>query len=239
MSFARLLAKLQGSRLLALGLASGVAFAAMVSGSAARAEDTFSWSGFYIGGVAGYNWNKDLTSEYITATGAARGITFPYDPDGMSGGVKAGVNFEAGSFVYGVEGDFELTNIKGTFIDRIENIGRGDDKYDWQASLRARMGLSMDRLMVYGTGGLSVARIENTYTLVPFGISEKFESTRTGWTAGAGADYAITDHLIAGVEYRFTKFEKFSNVSTVAFPGLTGTQEPTSHALRFSLSYKF
>ncbi len=239
MSIVRHIARLQGSKNAVLALAAAVALGAVFSGTAARAEDTFSWSGFYIGGVAGYNWNDDLTSEYITATGAARGITFPYDPDGMSGGVKAGMNFQNGSFVYGLEGDFELTNIKGTFIDRIENIGRGDDKYDWQASLRARMGVAMDRFMVYGTGGLAVARIQNTYTLVPFGISETFEKTHTGWTAGGGVDYAITDNLIAGVEYRFTKFEKFSNVSTVAFPGLTGTQEPTSHALRVSLSYKF
>ncbi|SIR32298.1 outer membrane immunogenic protein [Rhizobium sp. RU20A] len=239
MSIVRVIARLPGLGRLALSLAAGLAIGAVCGPTAAAAQDTFSWSGFYIGGVAGYNWNDDLTSEYITATGAARGITFPYDPEGGSIGLKAGINFEAGSFVYGVEGDFERTNIKGTFIDRIENIGRGDDTYDWQASLRARMGISMDRFMVYGTGGVAVARIENKYTLVPFGISENFKDTHTGWTAGAGVDYAITDNLIAGLEYRFTKFEKFSNVSTVAFPGLTGTQEPTSNALRFSLSYKF
>lgn len=239
MSIVSLMTPVQISRSLALAFSAAVVFSGLLAPATAQAEDTFSWSGFYVGGVAGYNWNDDLTSEYITATGDARNITFPYDPKGASAGLKAGINFEAGSFVYGVEGDFELTNIKGTFIDRIENIGRGDDTYDWQASLRARMGLSMDRFMVYGTGGVAVAQIENAYTLVPFGISENFKETHMGWTAGAGVDYAITDHLIAGIEYRFTKFEKFSNVSTVAFPGLTGTQEPTSNSLRFSLSYKF
>ncbi|MFB2550362.1 outer membrane protein [Ensifer soli] len=205
----------------------------------AAAGESFSWSGFYVGGVAGYNWNDDLTSEYITATGAARNVTFAYSPDGISGGVKAGVNFEQGSFVYGLEADIERTSIKGTFIDRIEDLGRGDDTYDWQASLRVRMGLAMDRVLIYGTGGVSFARIENTYTFVPTNTRESFSDTHRGWTVGAGVDYAITDNWIAGFEYRHTEFDRFSNVSTVAFPGLTGTQEPKSDALRLSISYKF
>lgn len=230
----------KGGRMRAAWLAAAaIATLPLTAAGDVRADD-FSWSGIYVGGMGGYNWNKDLTTEYITATGAARNISFAYEPEGFSGGIKAGVNFEAGSFVYGAEADFELTNIKGTFIDRIENIGRGDDEYDWQASIRARMGLAVDRFMVYGTGGFAMSKIQNTYTLViPPPVSEVFSDVKHGWTIGGGVDFAVTDSLIAGVEYRYTKYDLFSNVSTVAFPGLTGTQEPTSSAIRFSLSYKF
>lgn len=200
---------------------------------------SYDWSGFYIGGVAGYNWGKDRTTEYDTATGQPLNMHFDYKPDGFSGGVKAGVNFQHGSFVYGAEADFELTNIKGGFIDRIQNLGRGDDTYDWQASLRARMGLALDRVMIYGTGGVAIADIKNTYTLVPLNIVEPISDIRAGWTAGAGVDFAVTDNLIAGIEYRFTKFNDFTNVSHSAFPGISGTQEPQFNAVRLTLSYKF
>lgn len=222
------------------GIVSTQAIAAdLMPGSDAGSSGAYDWSGVYVGGVAGYSWGSDRLTEYATATGAPRNMAFDYDLDGMSGGVKAGVNFQSGNFVYGAEADFELTSIDGTFIDDIQHLGRGDDSYAWQASLRGRAGFAMDRLMIYGTGGLQAARMKNVYTLVPFGISEPIENTHYGWTAGAGVDYAVTDNVIAGIEYRFTKFNEFTNVSTVAFPGITGTQEPSFNSLRVSLSYKF
>jgi len=216
-----------------------VAAAADIYGLGHADAPTYDWSGVYLGGVMGYSWGKDRTTEYDTATGVANGMFFDYNPKGLIGGVKAGVNYQMGDFVVGAEGDFEMTNIQGTFIDRVQNLGRGDDNYDWQASLRARMGMAFDRVLVYGTGGVAVGKISNTYTLVPFGITETMDDVRAGWTAGAGVDYAVTDNVIAGIEWRFTKYNDFKNVSTAAFPGITGGQEPSFNSLRISLSYKF
>ncbi|MBB4066144.1 outer membrane protein [Gellertiella hungarica] len=199
----------------------------------------YDWSGAYVGAAASYSWGKDRTTEYVTATGAPRNMFFDYEPKGKSGGIKAGANMQKGSFVFGAEADFELSNLRGTFIDTIENLGRGDDNYDWKASLRGRAGIALDRFMVYGTGGLAAARIRNVYTLVPLRVSEPIEDTRYGWTAGIGVDYALTDNLIAGLEYRYTRFNRYTNVSTVAFPGLSGTQEPSLNDIRITLSYKF
>lgn len=208
----------------------------------------YNWSGLYIGGVIGYNWNTDRTSEYYTATGGPRpafdtpgsqAMFFDYEPEGVSGGVKAGMNFQTGAFVYGVEADFEATDINGGFVDRIEDLGKGVDTYDWQGSVRGRFGLAFNRVLIYGTAGFSFAKIKNLYTLVPLGISEPIKDIRVGWNVGAGLDYALTDRLIAGLEYRYTEFDAFSNVSTVAFPGITGAQEPVSQSMRMSLSYKF
>lgn len=208
----------------------------------------YNWSGLYVGGVLGYNWNEDRTTEYYTHNGQPRPafdnpanphMFFDYEPDGLSGGVKAGVNFQTGSFVYGIETDFDVTDITGGFRDTVEGIGASKDEYAWQGSVRGRLGVAFDRVLVYGTGGFSYAKIKNTYTYVPLSISEPIEDVRTGWNIGAGVDYALTDNLILGLEYRYTEFEQFSNVSKVAFPGITGTQEPVSQAARMSLSYKF
>lgn len=222
------------------GLVSTSTYAAdLTPGMDDGSSGAYDWSGVYVGGVVGYTWGKDRLTEYATATGAPRNMAFDYDLDGFSGGLKAGANFQSGDFVYGAEADVELTSIDGTFIDDIQHLGRGDDSYAWQASLRARAGFAMDRMMIYGTGGLAAARMKNLYTLVPYHISEAIEDTRYGWTAGAGVDYAVTDNVIAGIEYRFTKFNQFTNVSTVAFPGISGTQEPMTNSIKVTLSYKF
>lgn len=201
----------------------------------------YDWSGVYVGATAGYNWGKDSTTESGTWLGFPVNAVFGYDVDGLSGGVKAGVNFQSGSFVYGAEADIEAANITGGFVDRIQNAGIGRDRYDWLASIRARMGYAVDRTLFYGTGGVSFAHIENTYSqvLIPPFASESFDKVRTGWTIGGGVDYALTDKVILGAEYRYTNFNAFSNVSTTAFPGVTGEQDPSSHAIRLSVSYKF
>ena len=154
-----------------------------------------------------------------------------------NGGLKAGVNFQAGQFVYGLEADFEKTNIAGHFVD--SGIGRGDDDIQWQSSIRARMGLAADRFMIYGTGGIAFASIKNTYTFLPTMVSESFTNVTHGYTVGLGVDMAITDNVIGGLEFRHTEFADKTNISTVAFPGLTGKQEPSSNAIRLSISYKF
>lgn len=223
-----------------LGALTGSASASdLYQGPAYYSAGPYNWSGFYIGGVVSYNWGEDRTTEYETATGNARNVFFDYTSEGMSGGLKAGINFQTGAFVYGLEADFEATDITAGFIDRIEFLGKGVDKYHWQASIRGRLGYAFSRVLVYGTGGISYAKIENTYTLVPFSISESIEDIRAGWNVGGGVDYAIDENLIAGVEYRYTEFEEFRNVSMRAFPGITGSQEPTLQSIRASLSYKF
>lgn len=210
---------------------------AFAADMAADVAPTASWDGAYVGVVGGYNWYKDRTTEYFTATGEDTGLVYDYSPDGWSGGVKAGINFQAGQFVYGLEADFEKTNIGGGFID--SGIGTGEDDVEWQSSIRARMGLAVDRFMVYGTGGVAFASIKNTYTYLPTMTDESFTNVATGYTVGLGVDMAITEHVIGGLEFRHTDFGSKSNVSEVAFPGLTGRQEPSSNTIRVSLSYKF
>ena len=218
-------------------LASGVSSLHAGDAHAADANSAANWDGAYIGVLGGYNWVKDRTTEYLTATGADTGLVYNYRPDGLSGGLKAGVNFQAGQFVYGLEADFEKTNIAGHFVD--SGIGRGDDDIQWQSSIRARMGLAADRFMIYGTGGIAFASIKNTYTFLPTMVSESFTNVTHGYTVGLGVDMAITDNVIGGLEFRHTEFADKTNISTVAFPGLTGKQEPSSNAIRLSISYKF
>lgn len=111
------------------------AFAAMAAIPAASAADlaprytkappviveVWNWTGFYIGGNAGYSWgrsNSDVTY-YNTATGLpivppAGSITSAaFDMDGGIAGGQAGYNWQTGSWVWGVEADIQWSGEKG------------------------------------------------------------------------------------------------------------------------------
>ena len=198
---------------------------------------SYSWTGLYAGATIGYGWQRDHLTEYLTATGAPTGLVYDFTPNGMTAGVKAGGTLQTGPIVFGVEADWESGRISGGFVDA--PIGSGRDDVRWQASLRGRVGFAFDRFLIHGTGGLALARTHNLYTFLPTGVSETVTRTKTGWTIGGGVDYAVTDNWIAGVDYRHTDLGTTTNISRVAFPGLTGGHRLTSESLRLSLSYKY
>ena len=63
--------------------------------------------------------------------------------------------------------------------------------------LRARLGISIDRFMVYGTGGLALGEIRATlddyYSAGT--VTTHDTNTHVGWTAGGGVEYALTEHV--------------------------------------------
>ncbi|AWC24215.1 outer membrane protein A [Aminobacter sp. MSH1] len=195
----------------------------------------FVWTGGYVGLQAGWQWGNDHDIEFLG--GAPTGFEQDFDTDGFIGGVHAGYNWQSGQVVYGVEGDFEFSGVDGGY-----RVG-GDDstgfEMTWQASIRGRLGfVAMERLLVYGAVGAAFGNLE--YTYVDAGtISETFDETKVGWTAGAGVEYALTDRITTRLEYRYTDFGSISNLSTLAFPGFTYEHDPKFHSVRVGLSYKF
>src|ERR1700756_96758 len=81
--------------------------------------NAFSWAGPYLGGNLGYDWGT--VSNNVTK------------PSGLSGGVEGGYNFQSGSWVFGVEGDLELTGANDTFAPwKFSN--------PWFGTVRGRVG---------------------------------------------------------------------------------------------------
>lgn len=195
----------------------------------------YSWTGFYAGGQIGYSWASDRT-RFVALNGALAGVAFDYNTDGVVGGGHAGFNYQIGGVVLGIEGDVEAVDAKGGFNDA---LGVGRVSRDWQASVRGRVGFALDRFMIYGTGGGAFTEYNYRLSNPATGASETAQTSRGGWTAGGGVSYAFTDHLIGGVEYRYTDFGRFSRFARSAFLGLGTEQETTTHAVRTSLSYKF
>src|SRR3954471_19580213 len=83
--------------------------------------EVWNWTGFYIGGNAGYSWGRSNTdvSYFNTATGlpivpAPGSITNArFDMNGAIAGGQAGYNWQTGSWVWGVEADIQWSDEKG------------------------------------------------------------------------------------------------------------------------------
>jgi outer membrane immunogenic protein len=170
----------------------------------APAPTVFSWTGYYVGATAGFGWAGDTI-----------------DNEGWIAGGYAGANLQLNSnIVIGLEGDFTFTGKEGT-------SGTTTVSNPWNTTLRGRVGYAFNRLMIYGTAGVAVGRLEVDDTVGP--TSE--EATRVGWTAGAGVEAALTDNIIGRLEYRFT------DLGSETFA--PGSISYSSHDVMAGISFKF
>ena len=121
-------------------------------------------------------------------------------------GAAAGVDaYLADSFVLGVEGDIDYTNLEGSHRFTIPApSGVLSFKTEWQGSARLRAGYAIDNFLLYATGGLAFAQGK----LTSRGVDDS--NTHFGWTVGVGAEYAFTQNWIGRAEVRYSDFQKKS-----------------------------
>lgn len=189
----------------------------------------FDWTGFYLGAQAGGTFGKQKRLNLITG-----GIS-PYKSDGFVGTFHGGYTHQIGRFILGAEGEIGYGNTAGND----GNAGGTLDKTSirLQGALRARLGYSFGRLMVYTAGGWAFARAEHSNDGGGFG-TDVFTKTLNGWTIGGGAEYALTDTLLLRAEYRYSDLGNYSRPAPAnfIFPYKVSNRE---RAVRVGLSYKF
>jgi outer membrane immunogenic protein len=152
----------------------------------------FSWTGCYLGVEGGYQWGR---SEQIARSGydAGRTLTGGYDLSGGMAGGTVGCNYQfSNNIVIGIENDYSWTDKKGSAYDLkpFNTKVLNSTKEKWIDTLRGRVGYAFDRFMVYGTGGVAFAGTDITVATPGFGTVTDSQS-RTGWTAGVGAEWAV------------------------------------------------
>lgn len=138
----------------------------------------YSWTGFYIGGNAGYGWGQSTSVALSPDNGAGQELLSRLTPStpasfrssGFVGGGQVGYNWQVNrSWVAGIETDFNYANVKGSSsITSAFQLGIGGvhpapiavgRTLDWYGTLRARLGfLPTERLLVFATGGLAYGR---------------------------------------------------------------------------------
>jgi opacity protein-like surface antigen len=108
----------------------------------------------------------------------------------------------------------------------------GSVKIDDLATIRARLGYTIDRAMFYATGGLAYAREQ---TVVATALATTTKLYDIGWTVGGGIEYMFTPHWSAKVEYLYADLGGSRNIHG----GTTMSTDLTVNTVKAGLNYKF
>ena len=209
----------------------------------------FTWTGFYVGAQAGYEFGRSTAFASTPALGgvAANGA----NPNGFIGGGHVGYNFSTQSIpvlgtlgpfggaggVIGIEGDVDGSDYHRTYL--LGGISNGV-REDIQGSVRGRLGIAVDRALFYATGGVAFGSLHNSYLNTFNGFTDSYNNTRVGYTVGGGIEYAITNNFSLRAEYRYTDYGSFSNNLAVSTAGAVNVRHrETDNRVQGGFSYKF
>jgi outer membrane immunogenic protein len=188
----------------------------------------YNWTGFY----AGINGGYGSGTSYMGGTAAAGGTGEPFKVQGGFIGGTLGYNYQMGSVVFGIEGDFDYSMMKGSAAAappcpscEVENRYFG--------TIRGRFGYAFDRFLPYFTGGVAFASLRiNNPTL-----ATTQTTSRTGYTLGAGIEYAFLGNWSAKAEYLYSDYGMFDcSAATCGFQ--LGTRY-FDRVIKLGLNYKF
>lgn len=187
----------------------------------------YNWTGFYIGGVVGYGTGKSTWDfgGLVPSTEVS--------PKGMMYGITLGYNWQLGSIVYGIEGDYSFASVKGD-ASCIAATVTCETTNNSLATLRGRVGYAFDRFLPYLTAGGAYGNVKAHI----FNAATSFETSkgRLGYTIGAGLEYAFLSNWSAKIEYLYVNLGTFD---TGFFPGVNNSVSFNENVIRVGLNYKF
>ena len=191
----------------------------------------FSWTGIYVGINGGGAFGQSNWSDPFF------GSTGDFDVSGGLFGGTIGGNYQfiGTPFVIGIEGDADWANISGTTFSPsggCQVVGC-ETRSDFLATVRGRAGWAWGRALLYGTAGVAFGNIQAAAGVLPFS-----SSTETGWTAGAGIEYAFWPNWTAKIEYLFVDLGNQA-CSPASCAGPATSVSLNENILRGGINFKF
>ena len=172
----------------------------------------YDWSGFYIGingggGSAHTTW--DQQAPLVGGEGSHNGT------GGTIGG-QIGYRWQAGQWVFGVEGQGNWADFSGDNVSALV-AQRNRTKIDSFGLITGQVGYAWNNVLVYAKGGAAVVGdkydVFSTATGANLGSAS---STRWGGTVGAGLEVGFAPNWSVGVEYNHI----FLGGQDITFAGL-------------------
>ncbi len=240
------------------------------------------WNGFYVGFNVGGGIGHDPSSDTISLNPAGTiavispgvinpisNTTYSQSPAGALAGGQVGANWQIGRLVLGGEADWDWTRQRdnlqiNNFIassvaaTAASSYGYSDEeKINWLATARARVGWASDYSLAYVTGGVAWGGVESNYGFNAFGSAifataapgaASFSTTRTGWVLGSGVETSLgwmgANHWSAKIEYLYVDLGTVTNsFSVTRFGASAYTIASSTHIqdniVRLGLNYRF
>jgi outer membrane immunogenic protein len=241
--------------------------AGATNAGAARADDGFDWTGFYLGGHFGLSWGQNNFQDTIGNIEAA-----DFSASGYLGGLQAGYNWQIDSWILGGEVEGSAAHLRngvfGNFcgggfgfggfgfgglgfgfggLGGFNPFGCGGFGFGGFVGARVealglvtgRAGYTLDRTLLFGKGGLAVAH--ETYVVnVPGVVSEKPSGQRIGWVVGAGVEHSLTSSWSIKAEYNYIDLGT-DRIDVVAASGAAFSFDHAQHiqVAKIGFNYRF
>ena len=218
------------------------------------------FGGFYVGGNVGWGSGehkfRDLdgfANEAFNQFGVLLPTEASRSVDGFTYGVQGGYNWQRNCTLFGIEADYNWTDIEHDFI-RTGPLGGAtlsvSSSLQSFGTVRARTGVIVDNLLLYVTGGLAFANTERSVALT-FANFPQFnqgpfsdEKTRWGWTAGFGAEWSFAPNWSLKGEVLYARFETEENAFTCRLlcepnRSVRFEHESSAWVTRIGINYRF
>jgi high affinity Mn2+ porin len=210
----------------------GPAVAADLTLKAPAYAAVYDWTGFYLGGHTGYG---DGSLGPRTNPLPEQSVFFPPTITGLLGGYQAGYNRQfSNRMVLGIEADATFTSpldmprlVPAPFQSSIDYIG----------TLRGRIGYAFGLWMPYLTGGFAWGHSHVRVNDTDGEIVSTPGRYHTGWTVGAGAEFALSGNWSAKLEYDYVNLaQRTYDLAGFGLPPVS--VKPDIHLLKFGLNYQ-
>ena len=250
---------------IAVAMVASPVYAADMPVKAARvvAPVVENWTGWNLGVSAGARF-ADITGTSISFGGGP--LPFPalavqgYDSATFRGGVYLGYDWQFDpKWLVGLEGDFAWGDAKH-HVDALQGIAIANTgnysevRQTWDAGLRARLGYLLDPTwLVYATGGVQFQHFTATENCAintcgpgpflggfPTGAPylQTNETTRIGWTAGAGVEKMLPGKWLIRGEYRYADYGTWTT-SFGGTPVIVKSFDFATHTAILGIAKKF
>lgn len=235
--------------------------------------EVWNWTGFYVGLNAGSAWSdnsRNYSTPFTTPgnvfANCASPAGFaplviapganPFDissgcggSNSFIGGGQIGYNWQAGTWVFGLEADGAWQSLVERSFTRFGNSNTPNSPFGSVATdtaffkseatglgtFRGRVGYAPGPWMIYGTGGLAVGGVKHTVTeilspgnscIIPGGNSCRTvadNDTKFGWTIGAGFEWMFARNWSIGAEYLYVDLGRTTLTLAPVAGGVIGT----------------
>jgi outer membrane immunogenic protein len=201
----------------------------------------YNWTAFYVGG----NIGAGLLSENMTVVPGGAGPTpisqFHPSVVGLVGGAQAGFDYQFSSVVVGAQASLSDSYINGQNTQN-DTDGLTQERMTseptWFASVTGRVGYAANTLLFYVKGGgawMHVNHVQDVLTGGSTTSTQSISDTRSGFVAGVGLEYALTENLSALFEYDFYDF----GTETENFGAAPLAIRSNLNTLTVGLNYRF
>jgi outer membrane immunogenic protein len=160
----------------------------------------YDWTGFYIGGNAGYGTSRNCWG-VVPVGGAVISDGCHSQSGGVIGG-QVGYRWQAGQFVFGLEGQGDWASMRSSHLSVVNPLLTDSSKVTSLGLFTGQIGYAWNAALLYVKGGAAVTNSNLLQATTFGGVGLNYAtSTRWGGAIGVGFEYGFTPNWSAAIEY--------------------------------------